>query len=85
MVRRVLFGVLWCAVFYLLGCGVTGAIAGGMTGSKDPENAAAAGAKAGSEAVIGLRPYLAVGAIVLSALGTTVGILPGTRSDRSRA
>lgn len=79
MVKRLLFGLLWFVVLYLLACCITGGIAGGITGSQDPANATfGAGAKAGAEAVSALRGYLLAGSVLLSALGTWAGILPGT-------
>lgn len=83
MVKRTLFGILWAGVFYFLACVVIGAIAGGIAGSKDPANAALAGQQAGFNAVAPNRIYIGAGAIVLSAILSCAGILPGTKIKHS--
>jgi hypothetical protein len=78
--RRVGFGLVWCLVLYFGACFVTGAIAGGIAGGKDPANAAAAGARASMETVVPLRPYSFAGAVIHSAAGASFGVLPGTHA-----
>ena len=82
MLKRVLFGVLWCVVIYFLACILTGAVAGAIAGSRDSANASAVGAQAGAKAVADLRGYIFAGAVGLSAIGTWAGVLPGTRSKQ---
>jgi len=82
MIRRILFGLLWCFVFYFLACAVTGGIVGGMAGSRDPENAAVAGAQEAARVVTPLRGYFLIGSGIFSAVGVWVGYLPGTRPKR---
>ncbi len=82
MVRRILFGVVWCVVLYFGACMVTGGVAGAMAGNRDPANAAVVGRRAGSEAVGALRGYFVVGALLLSVGGTWAGVLPGTRAGK---
>jgi hypothetical protein len=48
VVKRVLFGFLWCVVFYFTACFIVGAVAGAIAGVKDPSNASLAGEKAGT-------------------------------------
>jgi hypothetical protein len=80
MVKRILFGVLWFVVMYMGACMITGAIAGAIAGSKDPEHASVVGRQAGQQVVLGLRMYFLLGAAALSIIGASVGFLPGTRS-----
>lgn len=81
MIKRIVFGFIWFAVIYLGACVAIGAVAGGRAGAgKSPEEAAAAGARAGAEAVQSLRPYLLGGSILLAAMGAWTQTLPGTRS-----
>jgi hypothetical protein len=82
MIRRIVFGVVWCVVIYFAACVVTGGIAGGIAGGQNPENAAAAGAQAGSQAVEALRGYLFLGAALLAILGTWTSFLPGTHVEQ---
>ena len=81
MVKRMFFGLIWSVAFYFMACVVTGAIAGGMAGSKNPSNAVAAGAEAGRRSVEPLIPYFLIGSITLSAVCTIAGVLPGTRPE----
>lgn len=83
MLKRIVLGVLWCVVFYFGACMITGAVAGAIAGGSDPNNAAEAGAQAGFQAVTALRGYYAIGAVVLSGLGTWAGVLPGTHIAQS--
>jgi hypothetical protein len=82
MLKRVLFGILWCVLIYFVACILVGAVARGIAGSRDSANASAIGAQAGAKAVADLRGYIFAGAVGLSAIGTCAGALPGTRSKR---
>ena len=66
---RVLFGILWIVVLYFGACILIGAVAGAIAGSNDPENASAAGAQAGYNAVVAYRIYVFAGAVAIGALG----------------
>jgi hypothetical protein len=79
MMKRILGGLLWVIVLYFGACALVGAVAGAIAGGNDPQNAAAAGAKAGAETVAAVRLYLLLGASALAALGTWLRLLPGTR------
>jgi hypothetical protein len=79
MIGRILMGILWFVALYMGACMLTGAIAGGIAGSRDPANAYAAGQQAGQQLVLALRGYFLLGALVISVLGTVYGILPGTK------
>lgn len=79
MFKRILLGVVWFVVLYMGACMITGAIAGAIAGSQDPANASTAGYQAGQQVVIALRGYFLLGALLLSIIGTSLGILPGTR------
>jgi hypothetical protein len=83
MFRRIIFGVVWCVVLYFGACMITGGIAGGQAGAKDPANAAAVGAVAGAKAVEALRVYFLMGALAIATVGTAAGILPGTQVKKS--
>jgi amino acid transporter len=79
--KRLVFGIVWCIGFYFLGCGLTGGVAGAIAGSRDPQNASVAGARAGEKAVRDVWGFILGGALILSVLGTVTGLLPGTRAD----
>jgi hypothetical protein len=79
MVKRILFGFLWCVGFYFAGCALVGAVAGAIAGAKDPANASQVGAMAGTSAVEALHVYIFAGAVLLSVVGSWAGLLPGTR------
>lgn len=79
MIKKILFGILWFIIFYFVACFITGMIAGAIAGANDPEHASQAGAIAGANAVIMLRPYFAAGILVLVVVGAWKGFLPGTR------
>lgn len=82
ILRRVFFGFLWGIALYFVACVATGAIAGGIAGVQDPQNAHVAGQVAGAKAVEALRLYLLGGAALLVAVGTWFGILPGTKAQK---
>jgi hypothetical protein len=50
-----------------------------MAGSKNPQNAAVAGARASSEAVGKYWLFIFLGACAIGVVGTATGVLPGTR------
>jgi hypothetical protein len=79
MAKQIIMSFVWKFVLYMGACCVTGAIAGGIAGSNDPEHAAEAGARAGQQAVFALRGYFLLGSLGLSVVGASLGILPGTR------
>jgi predicted nucleic acid-binding Zn ribbon protein len=76
--KKVLFGLIWWVVFYIGTCALVGGIVGGMAGSKDPQNAAAAGRRASEETVGRLAGYFLVGSAVVALAGAGFGVLPGT-------
>jgi len=79
MLRRIGFGLLWFFVLYVGACAFLGAIAGAGAGAGDPAHAFEAGKNAGASAVKPLVPYVFLGSIVISVVGSVVGVLPGTR------
>jgi hypothetical protein len=79
MIGRIVFGLIWFAVFYFGACAITGAIVGGMAANRTKGDPSAVAAHAASRTVLSLRGYFAVGAGLLAAAGTCAGILPGTR------
>jgi hypothetical protein len=79
MLKRILMGFVWLIVVYFVLCFVTGAVAGGIAGSRDPEHASEAGRVAGQQAVLAVRGYLMLGALGTAVIGTWLGFLPGTR------
>jgi hypothetical protein len=85
MIKRIIFAIIWFVVLYFGACMVTGGIVGGMAGAKDPQNAAAAGAKASLETVSALRIYFLIGAAGLSIAGAWAGILPGTAIQKGKS
>ncbi len=78
---KILAEIVWCVVLYFGACMVTGGVAGAIVGSRcpDAETASRMGAQAAAQVVADNRIYLAGGAMVLTAVGTCLGILPGTR------
>ena len=78
MLRRIGFGVLWAIAIYSVLAVVVSAVAGGIAGAQDPQNATVAGARAGVAAVNAGRLYIVLAGVVLSAVGTWLAILPGT-------
>ena len=84
--KKLLFGIVWCVVFYFGICIAAGAIVGAMAGTHyphDPAMAAHAGQQAGIKIVNDYGVYFVAGAVVLSVLGSGFGVLPGTRQNRS--
>ena len=79
MLRKIGFGFLWFVLFYFGTCVLIGAVAGGIAGSRDPQNASAAGAAAGTQAVQPLIPYILAGSLIAAVAGAATGFLPGTR------
>ena len=79
MFKSIVFGIAWCVAAYFLGCVLVGAVAGGIAGAADPNNASALGAQAGAAAVSANRPMIFVGAMILAILGTWRQLLPGTK------
>ncbi len=81
--RKLVFGVVWCLVIYIAASMVIGGIAGGIAGSHaaDAQSASQAGYRAGAKAVQENRGYMIAGAILLSAIGSGFGVLPGTRAS----
>jgi hypothetical protein len=80
--RRVLFGAIWFLGLYFGACAITGGIAGGIAGAKDPEHATEAGRRAGRQIVGALHYYYLAAAVVLSVAGAWSGVLPGTRGTQ---
>ncbi len=80
MVKRILCGILWWVVIYFVACFITGALAAVLTGAQGAE----AGAQAGSAAYEAFGTYIVLGSIVLTALGTWKGVLPGTKPELPR-
>jgi len=83
MNRKILFGIIWLAVFYLGGGMIVGGVAGAMAGAAHPENPAAAGALAGHDAVNRYRLIITLGSVALAFFGAWAGILPGTRKKKT--
>jgi hypothetical protein len=78
---KVVFLVVWSFAFYLLTCMAAGGIAGATAGGHchSYEEARLAGARAGAKIVNDNWSYFAVGSIVVATVGTSLGILPGTK------
>jgi hypothetical protein len=79
--KRALFAFLWFIVIYFVVCGVLGGVAGGIAGSKHPESSTAAHQAAriaGARVVRENRLLILAGAVLLSAMGSVAGVLPGT-------
>jgi hypothetical protein len=76
--KRIFMGLGLAVVFYFLGCAITGGVAGGIAGSKQPnvERAQAAGAVAGRDAVLKYRLYILVAAAAFGVLGPLVSARP---------
>lgn len=84
MGKKFAFGFVWLMVIYLVSCMLLGAFAGAVAGVENPQNASEAGRLAGARIVEEWRPYLVAGALLLSALGTATGVLPGTRNAKAK-
>jgi hypothetical protein len=80
MIKKILVGIVWFVVLYMGACMLTGAIAGGIAGAKDPEHASIVGRQAGQQTVLALRMYFLLGAAAISIVGASLGVLPGTRA-----
>jgi hypothetical protein len=80
-----LVGLVWAVVFYFCTCMVAGGVVGGMAGAKEPQNAAAAGARASAEFVGENRPYFFIGAVTAALIGTALGLLPGTTTKAAKS
>lgn len=77
--KRATFALIWCVIFYFFGCFLVGGIAGGIAGARDPDHASIVGAEAGRRTVEGHQIHILAGAVALSAFGSILGVLPGTR------
>ena len=84
MIKRIVFAIVWFVVLYFGACALTGGIAGGIAGAKNPQNVPVAAAKASTDAVMALRVYFLVGAAVVAGAGAWKGILPGTALKKRR-
>lgn len=79
--KKFILGAVWCVVFYFLACAVVGGIIGGRAGARHPNDIAMARFEAQQDAiriVSAARIYLFLGAVSLTLIGSTLGILPGT-------
>jgi hypothetical protein len=81
--KKVVFGIVWCIALYFVCSMVVGGIAGGIAGSRttDARTAARSGREAGAKAVRDNHGLIVAGAILLSAIGSSFGLLPGTRQS----
>jgi hypothetical protein len=78
--KRVLFGLLWAAIFYYGTCFVAGAVHGLQWSARHPGPVNQAALRREAEEVAPpLLPYFLGGAITLAVVGAGTGILPGTR------
>lgn len=82
MAKPIILGIVWCLVLYFVTCFLVGAVAGGIAGAADPDNAAAAGAQAGEAAVSAYRLIIILGAVAIAFIGTWFGLLPGTKRTK---
>jgi hypothetical protein len=78
-----LVGLVWAIALYFAACMLTGAITGGIAGSRDPEHASIVGREAGIQVVTKLRLYFLVGAALIAAVGSYLGFLPGTGKEEN--
>lgn len=78
--KRMLIGLVLTAVFYFVGCMLTGAVVGGIAGARDPQNASVVGAQAGHEAVVKYRLVILAGAIALGVCGANVRLRPAAKA-----
>lgn len=83
MLRKIIFGFVWCAVFYFGTCFAIGFVIGfkeGYQHAGDSQSARQA-AQAVCQRVISQNlPYIAFGSVTLAVLGSGAGVLPGTRA-----
>ena len=79
-VKKVLMILVWAFVLDLAFGFVVAAVAGGIAGAKNPENAAEAGRVAGPAAVVQLRIPIALAALGAAIAGGLTEKLPGTRT-----
>jgi hypothetical protein len=81
--RKILFGIVWCGVFYLGTCFMLGMVIGVQAGMEDPANGQALAQQRSQEIVSKAVGYIFLGSMVLAGLGAGFGVLPGTRSGDS--
>jgi amino acid transporter len=79
--KRFFIGLLLAFVFYFVGCMVAGGVAGFQAGMKDPQNAQAAGARAGEEIVTKYWGFIMVAAVAFGVLGSLIGVRPASQSS----
>ena len=72
---RLVIGLIAFVVLYFVGCVILGAVAGGIAGYHDPQNAAQAGEIAGAAAVLEYRLLIAATAALLAFFWLTLPIL----------
>jgi hypothetical protein len=79
--RKLLFGLLWWIVLYMATSVLAAGIAGGIAGSRDPQNAQAAGRRAGTEVGEKYGAAMLLGSAIVAFSCAGFGVLPGTRGD----
>jgi hypothetical protein len=86
MLKKILFGLVWCVAFYIAGRMLVAGIAGGIAGAKSENMQAAseAGRIAGPKAIAEYHTYIVFGSVTLAVLCTGAGILPGTKSPEPK-
>jgi amino acid transporter len=79
--EKLVFGIVWCIGLYITAAMVVGGVAGEIAGTRSPDarSTSQAGYWAGANAVKDNRGYIIAGAVLLSAVGSSFGVLPGTR------
>jgi len=82
MIKRLIFGVIWFAAFYLTACLLIAAVSFVIACIHDPANALKEGHEAAISEMNSVRAYIIAGAVALSMIGAWAGILPGTGKNR---
>jgi hypothetical protein len=77
-------GFVWFVALYFVGCMVVGGVAGGVARAhlRPGQDASVVGAEAGTRAVEAYVGAIAIGALLTSIVGTSLGFLPGTGQPR---
>jgi hypothetical protein len=82
MLKRIIFGVVWAFALYLAICAGVGGIMGGLYSARYPDRSTMENTQEIAVLVTPYFKYFFVGGVVLSIIGSSFGLLPGTEIEK---